>query len=132
MQYALAPHCFCYIVFTVSVLKIVNCKHEVLSEVCEVIFGLWITLIYVKRRMFSLSCNHSIETSLLKYIFVYIILVYSLFFLIFAWGRLGVPFLHLFVYICWSHRIISLMLCYHSIAPSTYKDDISASAICHL
>ena len=47
-------------------------------------------------------------------------------------GRLGVPFIHLFVYICWSSRTVALMLCYHSIAPSTCKGDISASAICHL
>ena len=26
----------------------------------------------------------------------------------------------------------ALMLCYHSIAPCTFKGDISASAICHL
>ena len=38
----------------------------------------------------------------------------------------------LFVYIYWSYRMIALMLCYHSAAPSTCKDDISASAICHL
>ena len=46
-------------------------------------------------------------------------------------GRLGVPFIHLFVYICWSCRMIALMLCYRSIAPSTYEDNISASPICH-
>ena len=28
--------------------------------------------------------------------------------------------------------MIALMLCYHSIALSSCKDDISASAICHL
>ena len=47
-------------------------------------------------------------------------------------GRLGALFIHLFVFICWSYRMITLMLCYHSTAPSTCKDDISASAICHL
>ena len=47
-------------------------------------------------------------------------------------GRLGVPYIHLFVYICWSYRMITLMLCYHSIAPSICKDDSSASAICYL
>ena len=50
-----------------------------------------------------------------------------------AWrGRLGVPFIHLFVYISWSYRMEALMLCYNSMAPSTCKDDISASVICHL
>ena len=47
-------------------------------------------------------------------------------------GRLGVPFIHLFVYICWSNRMVALIHCYNSIAPSTCKDAISASAICHL
>ena len=47
-------------------------------------------------------------------------------------GRLGVPFIYLFVYICWSYRMVALMLCYNSMASSTCKDDISASAICHL
>ena len=47
-------------------------------------------------------------------------------------GRLGVPFIHLSVYICWSYRMVALMLCYNSMAPSTCKDDISASASCHL
>ena len=47
-------------------------------------------------------------------------------------GRLGAPYIHLFVYICCSYRMVALMLCYHSIAQSTCKDDISASAICHL
>ena len=28
--------------------------------------------------------------------------------------------------------MVALMLCYNSIAPRTCKDDISASAICHL
>ena len=46
-------------------------------------------------------------------------------------GRLGVPLIHLSVYICWSYRMVALMLCYNSMAPSSYKD-ISASAICHL
>ena len=26
-------------------------------------------------------------------------------------GRLGVPFIHLFVYICWSSGMVALMLC---------------------
>ena len=39
---------------------------------------------------------------------------------------------HLFVYIRWSYRMIALMLCYSSIAQSTGKDDISASAIWHI
>ena len=47
-------------------------------------------------------------------------------------GRLGVPFIHLFVYICWSYRMVALMLRYNYMAPSTCKADISASAICHL
>ena len=47
-------------------------------------------------------------------------------------GRLGVTFIHLFVYVCWSCETVFLMLCYNSIAPSTCKDDISASAVCHL
>ena len=38
---------------------------------------------------------------------------------------------HLFVYVCWNYRMVALMLCYNSVAPSTCKD-ISASAICHL
>ena len=37
-----------------------------------------------------------------------------------------------FVYICWSYRMVALILCYNSMVPSTCKDDISASAICHL
>ena len=47
-------------------------------------------------------------------------------------GRLGVPFIHLFVYVCWRYRMVALNLCYNSMAPSTCKDVISASAICHL
>ena len=47
-------------------------------------------------------------------------------------GRLSVLFIQLFVFICWSYRMVALMLCYHSIAPSTCKDDIRASAVCHL
>ena len=47
-------------------------------------------------------------------------------------GRLDVLFINLFIYICWSYRMIALMLCYHSTAPSTCKDDIIASAICPL
>ena len=43
-------------------------------------------------------------------------------------GRLDVPF----GYICWSYGMIALMLCFYSIAPSTYKYYISASAICRL
>ena len=41
---------------------------------------------------------------------------------------------HLFIYlfICWSCRMAALRLCYHSIAPCTCEDDISASVICHL
>ena len=39
---------------------------------------------------------------------------------------------HLFIYLRWSYRMVGLSLCCHSIAPSTCKDDISASAICHL
>ena len=46
-------------------------------------------------------------------------------------GRLGVLFIHLFVYICRSYRMVALMLCYNSMAPSTCRDDISSSAICH-
>ena len=47
-------------------------------------------------------------------------------------GRLGVPFIHLFIYICWSYRMGALMLYYNFMAPSTCKDAISASAISHL
>ena len=47
-------------------------------------------------------------------------------------GEVGCTIYSFFFYICWSYRMIALMLCYYSIAPSTYKDDISASAICHL
>ena len=47
-------------------------------------------------------------------------------------GRLAVSFIHEFVYICWSYRMVALNFCYNSMAPSTCKDDISASAICHL
>ena len=47
-------------------------------------------------------------------------------------GRLRVPFIHLSVYICWSYRMVALMVCYNSMAPSTCKDDISASAIFYL
>ena len=36
-------------------------------------------------------------------------------------GRLGVPFIYLFVYSCWSYRMIARMLCYHSTAASTCK-----------
>ena len=36
---------------------------------------------------------------------------------------------HLFVYVYWRYRVATLMYCYHSIAPSTYKDDISVIAI---
>ena len=39
---------------------------------------------------------------------------------------------HLFVYICWSYRMVVLKHHYNSIAPSNWKGDISASAICHL
>ena len=39
---------------------------------------------------------------------------------------------HLFVYISWSCRLVALMLCYKSIAPSTCKEYISARAICPL
>ena len=46
-------------------------------------------------------------------------------------GRLGVSFIHLFLYIYWSYRMVVLMLCYTFMAPSTCKDDISASAMCH-
>ena len=41
-------------------------------------------------------------------------------------------YIHLFVYICWSYRMVALMLCYNPISPSTFKEDISASPICHL
>ena len=46
--------------------------------------------------------------------------------------RLGVPFIRFFVYSCRSYGIVALMLCCNSIAPSSCKDDVSASAICHL
>ena len=49
-----------------------------------------------------------------------------------SWGRLDVSLIYLFIYICWSYRLVALILCYNSISPSTFKDDISASAICHL
>ena len=38
---------------------------------------------------------------------------------------------HLFVYICWSYRMV-VILCYNSMAPSTCKDNINASAIYYL
>ena len=41
-------------------------------------------------------------------------------------------FIHLFVYICRSYRMVALKLCYNSMAQSTCTDDLSASAICHL
>ena len=47
-------------------------------------------------------------------------------------GRLGVPFIYLFIYICCCYRMVALMLCYKSMAPGTCKDDISASDIWHL
>ena len=46
-----------------------------------------------------------------------------------AGGRLDAPFIHLFI--CWSYRMATLMLCCHFIAPGTCKGDISASAVCH-
>ena len=36
------------------------------------------------------------------------------------------------LFIGWSSRMAALLLCYHSIAPCTSKDGISAIAICHL
>ena len=41
---------------------------------------------------------------------------------------------HFFIYlfICWSNRMAALYLCYHSTTLCTFKDDISASAICYL
>ena len=47
----------------------------------------------------------------------------------FSRGRLGVRFVHLSVYTCWSYRMVALMLCYNSMAPSTCKDDISAPPV---
>ena len=46
-------------------------------------------------------------------------------------GWLGVS-LFIYLFVCWSSRMTDLLLCYHSIAPCTSKDCISASAICHL
>ena len=65
-------------------------------------------------------------------VFLFFSITYVLFTIRKGRGRMGVPYIHLFVYICWSYRMIALMLCYQSIAPSTCKEDISASAICHL
>ena len=70
-----------------------------------------------------------------RIVFGGIICIQSVWYLLFIKIRLwslGVPFTHLFVYICWSYRMVALMLCYYSIAPSTCKDDIRAGAICHL
>ena len=41
---------------------------------------------------------------------------------------------HLFIYlfICWSSRMIALLFCYAFVALCTSKDDTSASAICYL
>ena len=47
-------------------------------------------------------------------------------------GSLGIPFIHVFVSICWRYRMIILMPCCISIAPSSCKDDINASAVCHI
>ena len=45
---------------------------------------------------------------------------------------MGVLFIHLFVYICWSSEVAALMFCYHSTIPSTCKGDISASYLSSL
>ena len=47
-------------------------------------------------------------------------------------GRLDVPYIHLFGYICWSSRMTALKLHWLSIIPCTCKDGISASTICYL
>ena len=47
-----------------------------------------------------------------------------------SWGRLGVPFIILFVYNCWSSRMAELML-YYSTLPYICKGGISASTICY-
>ena len=45
-------------------------------------------------------------------------------------GVVGCIFIYLLI--CWSSRVRVFLLCYHSIAPCTFKGNISASAICHL
>ena len=46
--------------------------------------------------------------------------------------RLGVQFIHLFIFICLSSTEAALMLYCHSTVPYICKDDISASTIFHL
>ena len=64
------------------------------------------------------------------YIYIYVVMyihkVWVTVFSHYTQGRLGASFIYLFVYICWSFRLVALMLCFNSIAPSTCKDDISA------
>ena len=45
---------------------------------------------------------------------------------------MGGGWLHLCSFVCWSSRIIALLLCYYCIATCTFKGGISANAICHL
>ena len=72
------------------------------------------------------SCGHLLMCDFRSSHYVYYGSLYSF------RGRLGVPFIHLFVYICWCYRVVAVMICYNSIASSTCKNDMSASAICHL
>ena len=48
-------------------------------------------------------------------------------------GEVGcIIYLFIYLFVCWSNRMTSLLLCYHSTALCTFKGDISASAICYL
>ena len=40
--------------------------------------------------------------------------------------RLGVPFIYIFVYICWCYRMVALVLCCNSIAPALVKMSVLA------
>ena len=40
--------------------------------------------------------------------------------------------LFIYLFIDWSSRVGGIFLCYHSTTLGTFKDEISASAICHL
>ena len=54
----------------------------------------------------------------------------ALFFIHTHTGVIDCIFIYFFM--CWSSRMIALLLCCHSVAPCTSKGGISVSAICHL